>query len=212
MPVTEPGAITARTALAFLLATWPRRLLFSLVLLVPVVAASLGGFRPADPPPRVVEPGAVTDTGAYHVVPRSYFVSERVDAGSLEDGEQWVGALVQITNQGSEPISVDFSDQTFELPAGVSVDRANPQEVLRLDTGERLGYAQPGVTYEAALLWRTTELTDPPDELTLTMHETAWTLWNIEAGFHTWRATPDAFDVHLPLGQPPTAILEEEDE
>lgn len=212
MPVTEPGGITARTALAFLLATWPRRLLLSLVLLVPVVAASLGAFRPADPPPREVEAGAVTDTGAYHVVPRSYFISDRVDAGSLEDGERWVGALVQITNQGSVPISADFSDQTFELPADVSTDRANPHEVLRLDTGSRLGYAQPGVTYEVALLWRTTGLADPPDELTLTMNETAWTQWNIEAGFHTWRATPDALSVDLPLSAAPASILEEDDE
>lgn len=210
--MTEPGGITARTALAFLLATWPRRLLLSLALLVPVVAAASGGLESADPPPREAEPGAVTATGAYQVVPRSYFVSERVDAGSLEDDERWVGALVQITNQGSEPISADFSDPTFELPAEVSTDRVNPNEVLRLDTGSRLGYAQPGVTYEVALLWRTTALADPPDELMLTMNETAWTQWNIEAGFHTWRATPDAFHARLPLGEAPASILEEEDE
>lgn len=210
--MTEPGGITARTALAFLLATWPRRLLLSLMLLVPVVAVASGGLQPADRPPREVEPEAVTDTGAYRVVPRSYFISEQVDAGSLEEGERWVGTLVQITNQGTEPISADFSDQTFELPDAVSTDRANPNEVLRLDTGSRLGYAQPGVTYEVALLWRTTDLAEPPDELTLTMNETAWTQWNIEAGFHTWRATPDAFYVHLPLGDAPASILEEDDE
>lgn len=210
--MTEPGGITARTALAFLLATWPRRLLLSLALLVPVVAAASGGLESADPPPREAEPGAVTATGAYQVVPRSYFVSERVDAGSLEDDERWVGALVQITNQGSEPISADFSDPTFELPAEVSTDRVNPNEVLRLDTGSRLGYAQPGVTYEVALLWRTTALADPPDELMLTMNETAWTQWNIEAGFSSWRATPRSLDVSLPLVDAPAAILEEEDE
>ncbi|WP_114907911.1 hypothetical protein [Ornithinimicrobium murale] len=211
--MTEPGAITARTALAFLLATWPRRLVLSLLLVIPVVLAASGGLGAAEPPPREVEPGTLTDTGAYRVVPRSYFVSERVDAGSLEEGELWVGALVQITNQGTQPISVDFSDQTFELTDGIPTDdRLNPTEVLRLDTGGRLGWAQPGVTYEVALLWRTTALADPPAELMLTMNETAWTEWTIEAGQHTWRATANAFHVRLPLGEAPAAILEEEDE
>lgn len=211
--VSEPGQITARAALAFLLATWPRRLLLSLVLLTPVLAAAAGGFRAADPPPSTVAAEAVTNTGAYRVVPRSYFVSTQVDAGSLEEGEQWVGALAQITNQGTAPISVDFSDPTFELPADVRTDEeVNPVEVLRVDTGSRLGWAQPGVTYEVALLWRTTALADPPAELTLTMNDTAWTEWNIEAGFHTWRATPHANQVSLPLAEAPVSILEEEDE
>ena len=211
--MTEPGGITARTALAFLLATWPRRLLLSLVLVAPMVVAAAGGLEPAAPPPRQVQAEAVTDTGAYHVVPRSYFVSERVDAGSLEDGERWVGALAQITNQGSTPISAAVSDETFELPDDVPNDSfANPPEVLRLDTGSRLGAAQPGVTYEVALLWRTTGLEDPPSELTFTMRETAWTQWNIEAGFSSWRATPRSVDVSLPLVDAPAAILEEEDE
>ncbi|MCK0112092.1 hypothetical protein MWU75_08085 [Ornithinimicrobium sp. F0845] len=211
--MTEPGAITARAMLAFLLATWPRRVVLSLVLLVPVVVAAVGGFGPADPPPREVEPGTVTDTGAYRVVPRSFFVSETVDAGSLEEGERWVGARVQITNQGTQPISVTFDDPTFELPADVPNDGSpNPYEVLRVDTGARLGSAQPGVTYEVALLWRTTGLQDPPAELTLTMNQSAWTEWNIEAGYHTWRATADAFYVHLPRGEAPASILEEEDE
>ena len=211
--MTEPGAITARTALAFVLATWPRRLVLSLVLAVPVVTAAAGGCGPADPPPRTVAPQVVTDTGAYRVVPRSYFVSEQVDAGSLEEGERWVGAIAQITNQGQEPISVTFSDQTFELPADVPNEESpNPYEVLRLDTGSRLGSAQPGITYEVALVWRTTGLQDPPAELLLTMNQTAWTKWNIEAGFHTWRATPQAYDVSLPLADAPEIILAEEEE
>lgn len=211
--MTEPGGITARAALAFLLATWPRRLALALLLLVPVVIATAGGFRPAEPPPRLVAPEAVTDTGSYAVVPRAYFVSDRVDASGLDEGERWVGAVVQITNQGTEPITVTFSDETFELPADVpNPGRANPYEVLRLDTGARLGSAQPGITYAVALLWRTTGLQDPPSELQLTMRETAWTRWSIEAGLHSWRATPDAFHVWLPLADAPESILEEEDE
>lgn len=211
--MTEPGGITARTTLAFLLATWPRRLLLALVLLVPVVVGATGGFDTGDPPAREVEAGEATDTGLYTVVPRSYFVSEQVDAGSLDDGFRWVGAVAQITNQGTEPVNVTFSDPTFELPAEVPNDSfANPHEVLRLDTGSRLGSAQPGVTYEVALLWRTAGLQQPPDELILTMHESAWTQWNIEAGQHTWRATPHSYDVPLPLADPPESILEEEDE
>lgn len=211
--MTEPGAITARAALAFVLATWPRRILLSLVLLIPVVVAALGGLAAADPPPSQVKPGVVTDTGAYAVVLGSYFVSELVDAGSLEDDERWVGVVVELTNQGTEPISLTFGDPTFALPADlVGEDQRTPYEVLRLDNGRRLGAAQPGVTYEVALLWRTTGLQEPTEELELTLQETAWTQWNIEAGLHTWRATPRTFTVALPLGEAPEVILEEEDE
>lgn len=211
--MTEPGGITTRAVLAFLLATWPRRLLLALLLLAPIVVTAAGGLRPADPVLRAVEAGSVTDTGAYAVVPRSYFVSDQVDAGSLDEGMRWVGVLAQLTNQGTEPISVTFSDQTFELPDEVPNDSfANPHEVLRLDTGGRLGSAQPGVTYEVALLWRTSGLEDPPADLVLTMNQTAWTRWTIEAGFYSWRATPEAYDVRLPLADAPTSILEEEDE
>ncbi|WP_154402137.1 hypothetical protein [Ornithinimicrobium cavernae] len=210
--MTEAGRITARAALAFLLATWPRRLLLALLLLVPVVVAASGGLRVADPPPLTVAPEVVTDTGAYRVVPRHYFVSDRVDAGSLDEGVRWVGAVAQITNQGSEPISVTGSDETFRLPVDVPDDDLDaPYEVLRLDTGSRLGSAQPGVTYEVALLWRTTGLEDPPPALTLTLHETAWTRWNIEAGFSSWRATAHRSEVDLPLGEAPASILEEDE-
>lgn len=211
--MTEPGAITARTAVAFLLATWPRRVALALLLLVPIVVAAVGGFREAELPPRTVEPEVVTDTGAYLVVPRFYFVSDQVDAYGLDDGERWVGAVVQITNQGTEPISVTFSDETFVLPESVrSRDRASPQEVLRLDTGGSLGEAQPGLTYEVALLWTTTGLEQPPADLTLTMNRTRWTEWSIEAGYYTWNSTGSSYDVALPLGDPPAQILEEEDE
>lgn len=211
--MSEAGGITARTAIVFLLATWPRRVLASLLLLVPVVVAAAGGFRPADPPPRGVEPEVVTDTGAYLVVPRYYFVSDQVDAYGLDDGERWVGAVVQITNQGTEPISVSFSDETFELPEAVPNDGSvNPHEVLRLDTGGSVGEAQPGLTYEVALLWSTTGMQDPPPELTFTMNRTAWTEWSIEAGYSTWRSTGDSYDVILPLGDVPATILEEEAE
>lgn len=205
--------ITARTALAFLMASWPRRVLLALVLFVPVVVAATGGFARAEPPPRTVEPGVVTDTGAYRVVPQSYFVSDRVEPGMLDEGTRWVGAVVEITNQGNEPISVVFNDQTFQLPDDVPNDSfANPHEVLRADTGTRLGSAQPGVTYQAVLLWETTGLQDPPPELTLTMNRTEWTRWNLEAGLSTWRSTPEAYDVALPLGAPPASVVEEEDE
>ena len=210
--MTEAGAITARTAVVFLVATWPRRILLALVLFVPVVVGAVGGFQRADPPPRGVEAAVVTDTGAYLVVPQYFFVSDQVDA-SLDDGERWVGAVVQITNQGTTPISVTFSDQTFKLPGSVPNEGgANPHEVLRLDTGKYLGQAQPGITYEVALLWRTTGLQDPPAELTLTMNRTAWTEWTIEAGYYTWNTTGHSYEVALPLGEAPASILEEEDE
>ncbi|WP_420114203.1 hypothetical protein [Pseudactinotalea sp.] len=211
--MTEAGAITARTAVVFLLATWPRRILLALLLLVPVIVGAVGGFGKAEPPPREVAPDVVTDTGAYLVVPRYYFVSDQVDTYGLADGERWVGAVAQITNQGTEPISVTFSDETFVLPDTVPNENSRfPYEVLRLDTGSSLSEAQPGLTYEVALLWRTTGLEDAPPELTLTMNRTWWTEWSIEEGYFTWRATADSYDVTLPLGELPDQIRQEEDE
>lgn len=198
--------------LVLLLATWPRRILIALLLLVPVLVAAGGGFTKADPPPRTVEVGAATDAGGFLVVPQHYFVSETVDAGSLEPGERWVGAVVEITNQGTEPIGLGL-DQTFELPASIPTDGSeNPHEVMRIDLGGYLGRAQPGVTYEAALLWRTTDFEEPPAELTLTMNRTAWTKWVLEAGLYTWRSTEQSYEVVLPLGDAPESILEEEEE
>lgn len=212
--MSEAGAITARTVLAFLLASWPRRILVGLLLLAPLLVAAAGGFQQADPPPRGVDAGVVTDTGAYLVVPQYYFVSDQVDAYGLDDGEQWLGAVVEITNQGTEPISVTFSDETFEVPQELLGDdgRPHPGEVLRLDTGSYLGEAQPGLTYEVALLWPTAALTEPPPELTLTMNRTAWTELNLEEGYFLWRSTGQSYDVALSLGEAPSSILAEEDE
>lgn len=211
--MSEPGAITTRSLLVFVLATWPRRLFLGLVLLLPVILAATGGLGAAAPPPRDVPPGVVTDTGAFQVTPHSYFVSDRVDAGSLDEGYRWVGLIAEVTAQGSEPIQIASSGDTFELSDQVpNEERAAPYEVLRLDTGERLGAAQPGLTYEVAMLWRTRGLAEPPPELTFTMNRTEWTRWNIEAGFYSWRATADSYEVTVPVTEAPAVILEEEDE
>ncbi|GAB2971483.1 hypothetical protein GCM10027212_07790 [Actinotalea caeni] len=196
-----------------MLATWPRRVALALLLLLPVVVAALGGFRPGEPTTRTVEAGVPTDTGAYLVVPHGYFVSDRVDAYGLEDGEQWVGVVVELTNQGDEPIYLTFNDETFRLPDGVvASDLASAQEAIRLDTGTNLGEVQPGLRYEVALLWRTAVLADPPPELTLSMTRTIYREWSIEAGYYTWRATEDAYEVALPLVEPPEIILEDEED
>lgn len=179
---------------------------------MPVLVAAGGGFATADPPPSTAEPGEVLDTGAYLTVPHFYFVSDHLDATGLDDGERWLGAVVEITNQGTEPISVTFSDDTFELPATVpNDDGVNPYEVLRLDTGSYLGDAQPEITYDVALLWRTTGLTEPPPELPFIVNQTTWTEWSIEPGYYTWRTTGQSDEVTLPLGEPPASILEEEE-
>lgn len=210
--MSDAGTITAQAALAWLVATWPRRLVLAVLLLVPVLVLALGGFRAADPPPRDVAAGMPTDTGAYLVVPHSYFVSDEIDAYGLEDGQTWVGVVVDLTNQGPEPIYLTFNDQTFRLGDEVSPLDDSPYEAMRLDLGARLGDAQPGLTYPVALLWRAEAMPDPPAELTLTMQRTVWTEWSIEAGYYTWNATADSYDVGLPLAEAPPQILAEEDE
>lgn len=211
-PVSEAGAITAQTALAWLLASWPRRIALAVLLLIPVLVLALGGFRPADPPPRDVAVGESTDTGAYMVVPHGYFVSDQVDAYGLDDGQTWVGVVVDLQNQGPEPIYLTFDDETFRLPEGIAVDDGGPYEALRLDTSTSLGDAQPGLTYPVALLWRAPAGTDPAPELTMTMNRTIRTESNLEAGYYLWRATGDTSDVALPQVDVPAQILAEEED
>ena len=208
--MTEAGAITARTALAWLLATWPRRIGLGLLLLAPLLVLALGGFRPADPPPRDVAAGVPTDTGAFTVVPHSYFVSDQVEAYGLEDGQTWIGVIVDLTNQGSEPFSLTFDDETFRLPDALAAVDTYPSEAMRLDTDTTLGRVQPGLTYSAALLWRVPAL-QPAPELTLTMQRTVWTESNLEAGYYSWRPTTDSYDVALPLTDAPAQLLAEEE-
>lgn len=206
------GTITARTVVGFMLATWPRRLALGLILLLPVVVAALGGFRVGDPPARAVAAGVPTDTGAYVVVPHAYFVSDALDAYGLDDGERWVGVLVELTSRASAPIYLTFDDETFRLPGSVPVTGTpHAYEALRLDTGRPLGDVQPGVSYEVALLWRTTGMQEPPPDLTLTMFRTAQRELSIESGYYLWRATEDSFEVTLPLAEAPPSILEEEE-
>lgn len=204
------GTITAHSALVFLLATWPRRLAVGLLLLVPVLVTALGGFRTADPPPRDVAAGDPVDTGAYLAVPHYYFVSDAVDAYGLEDGQTWVGVVVDLTNQGERPISITFDDETFRLPASWVPENDGPAEVLRLDTASDVGQVQPGLRYEVALLWPTTAVANPPSELSLTMHRTIYREFNIEPGSFAWFSTEDSFDVALPIGDAPSQILDED--
>lgn len=212
--MSEAGAITAQAAVAWLVASWPRRIALAVLLLVPVLVLALGGFRTADPPPRDVAAGVPADTGAYLVVPHSYFVSDQVDAYGLEDGQTWVGVIVDLTNQGPEPIYLTFNDETFRLGDEVAAADDSVYEALRLDlgAGARLGDAQPGLTYPVALLWRAEAMPEPPAEVTLTMVRTVRTQWSIEAGYYTWNATADSSDVTLPLVDVPPQILAEEDE
>src|SRR5690606_21085315 len=173
-------AITARTAVVAMLATWPRRVALALLLLLPGVVAALGGFRPGEPTTPPVAAGVPTDPGADLVVPHAYFVADRVDAAGRADGEQWVGVVVGLTHRGDEPIYLTFNDETFRLPDGVvASDLARAQEAIRLDTGTNLGEVQPGLRYQVALLWRTAVLADPPPELTLSMTRTIYREWSL---------------------------------
>lgn len=205
--MSEAGAITAQAALAWLIASWPRRIALAVLLLVPVIVLALGGFRPAEPPPRDVAVGTMTETGAYDVVPQGYFVSDQLDAYGLDDGQTWVGVVVDLENQGPEPTYLIFNDETFRLPDSVGAVDDGPYEALRLDTATSLGDAQPGLTYPVALLWRAPAGTDPAPELTMTMNRTIRTESNLEAGYYLWRATGDSYDVALPEIDVPAQII-----
>lgn len=216
----EAGAITVRTVLTLLLATWPRRLVLGGLLLVPVVVAALGGFGNAEPRSFDVAPGQDVDLGPMLVRPIAFFVSDETQRTTLEitDGAQaWLGVVVEVENLTEEAISLTFpgpaSDALVpQVPAGTLVaDRSVPHAAYRVDDGTMGSRALPGVRTQVALLWPITEAEAIGDVLPATMTESLWTFGPM-SNENQWMSLGDVWNVELPRTELPPALFEPEED
>lgn len=215
----QAGAITARTVAAFLLATWPRKLLVGGLLLVPVIVSALGGFGEAEQRRYEANPGDEIDLGPMTIRPVSFFVSDETHRSDLQitDGaEAWVGVVVEVENTTDSVISLTFpgpaSDAlTPQLAEGVLLSTVSvPAGAYRVADGTLGGNALPGVPTEVALLWPISDADAVPDVLPATMIESIWTFGPM-SNESRWLSLGDVWTVELPPTDLPPALFEPEE-
>ncbi len=217
----EAGAITARTVLTLLLATWPRRLLVGGLLLVPVILAALGGFGEAEARSYDATPGEDIDLGPMTIRPQAYFVSDETSRSDLEliDGATaWLGVIVEVENTTDSPISLTFpgpaSDALVpQLAEGALLSATDvvPSDAYRVADGTMGSNALPSVRTEVALLWPIADAESVPETLTATMTESMWTFGPM-SNENRWMSLGDVWTVELPRTQLPPPLFEPEDE
>jgi hypothetical protein len=217
----EAGAITARTLMTVLLATWPRRLLVGGLLLVPVIVAALGGFGTTEPRSFEASAGEDIDLGPLIMRPLAFFVSDETQRSGLDfvDGaEAWLGVVVEVENTTETHIPLTFpgpaSDAlTPQLPADVLLSSLTvASDAIRVADGTVGTVALPGVRTQVALLWPISDpAAVPDDELDAVMTESLWTFGPM-SNEEKWMSLGDTWHVALPRTELPPAMFEPEDE
>ncbi|MFV0426558.1 MAG: hypothetical protein ACK5KU_05920 [Beutenbergiaceae bacterium] len=96
----QAGAITARTVIGSVLATWPRRIVVGSLLLIPVLVVVLGGFAFANPHSQDIPAGEAVDLGPLIIRPTAFFVSAETNRFDLEywGAQAYLGVLVEVEN------------------------------------------------------------------------------------------------------------------
>ena len=216
----EAGAITARTVLTVLLATWPRRLVVGGLLLIPVVVAALGGFGRTEPRSFEATVGQDIDLGPLTMRPISYFVSDETQRSELEyvDGATaWLGVVVEVENTTENQIPLASPGPASDamrpqLPAGVLLSSVSvASEAIRVADGTIGSTALPGVRTQVALLWPISDPAAVPDVLDAIMTESLWTFGPM-SNEERWMSLGDKWHVALPHSELPPALFEPEDE
>lgn len=216
----EAGAITARTVAVVLLATWPRRILLGLVLLIPVIVAAAGGFGRAEPRSFELQAGERVDLGPLTVRPTAFFVSDATARSNLETqegAEAWLGVIVDVENTTSASISLTFSGAASEavvpqLAEGqVLGDLSTPDFAYRVADNSEGSQALPSIPTQVAMLWAITDADSIGDVLTATLTEQEWRYGPL-SGEENWFALGDVWTVELPRTELPPTMFEPEDE
>lgn len=217
----EAGAITVRTVAVFLLATWPRRLVLGLILLIPCIVITLGGLRPAPPIEYDIAAGETVDTGPLTVRPTAFFVSDEVQRSTLgyHDGAvAWVGVVVEVDNVTTEQIPLDFPGAASDavvpvLDDGVLIDTGSsvPDVVLRLADATSSPRVLPGVPSELVLLWPLSDADAVGDELVVTLTEQEW-VYRVLSGEEGWLSLGERWRMELPRIDLPEILYEPEED
>lgn len=217
----EAGAITARTLLVALLATWPRRIGLGLVLLIPVIVVLLGGVRPAPPVSHEVAVGATVDTGTLLLTPSAFFVTDEAARDTLEYTEgavAWLGVLVTVENQTDEAIPLNFPGAASDaLVPDVAEEQfvtglsGTPDTALRIADASDGSTSLPGVTSEVAVMWPIGDPEAIGDTLTFSMTESIWT-FRLLSGEDGWLSIGDVWTMELPRTELPDSLYEPEED
>lgn len=217
---TQAGAITARTVAVVLLATWPRRIILGIVLLIPVVVAAAGGFGRSEPRSFELQAGQTVDLGPMTMRPIAFFVSDETARSWLdtEGGAQaWLGVIVDVENTTATSISLTFPGPaswalTPQLPEGqILSPLSTADDAYRVADYTQGSRALPSVPTQVALLWQITDPDSVGDTLNATMTEQVWT-YGPMSGEETWMSLGDVWTVELPRTELPPAMYEPEDE
>jgi len=218
---TDAGAISARTVLVFLLATWPRRVILGLLLLVPCMAALLGGFGRAPVDRHEVAPGELIELGPMSVRPTEFFVSDEVERSTLEytDGaDGWLGVLVEVDNVTTTAITLSSPGPASDavapvLPADLNagITWGTADTVLRVADASPGQHALPDVPTVVALMWPVTDMHAIGDSLDITMTEAVFQ-YGIASGQDVWLSTGDVWQTTLPRTDLPESLFEPKDE
>lgn len=213
------GDISVRQLIGWLVATWPRRVLIGMLVVVPLVVGLVGGFAPAPvrdlPDLPAGEPIAV---GPYDLALETYFVSDQVHTRYLPEGaEAWLGLV--LTARGTHTEAVSMNRQVTTFPEGLGIitldeDVAHPNhsEVVRIDDGRLAARFAPGLDVQVVSLIAVSDAEAIPDEITvqITDLEPAWSFL-LES--ETWYERERIGQVHLNrTGTVPPALVEEEEQ
>jgi hypothetical protein len=212
---TEVGAITARTAFVLLLATWPRRIVLGVILLVPMLVALLGGFGRAEPRSYDLAPGEWVDLGAYSARVESSFVSDEVLTLFLDDevpDDAFFGVVLEMVNTERNAVSPQYDFGTFvpRLPEGVLGRTSGPDYAMLVSDGSLGAPLMPGLTTRVAMLWTVPDVTQLPDgdiAIDLTASELTYSLMGDE---DRWLSLGDVWTVTPPRTAPPETLIDEE--
>lgn len=212
---TDVGAITARTAFVLLLATWPRRIVLGVLLLVPAMVALLGGFGRAEPRSYELAAGEWVDLGAYSVRAESYFVSDQVLTLFLDDDspdDAFFGVVLEMVNTETTARSPQYDFEVFlpQLAEGLLTRETGPDYALVISDGSLGAPLMPGLPTRVALLWNAPDAGALPGgdvALDLTQSELTYSLMGDE---DRWLSLGDVWTVTLPRTEPPETIVDPE--
>lgn len=214
---TIDGEFTVRHAITAAVATWPRRVLLGVVIVVPLLLGLAGGYAPApqrDLPP--IQPDQTVQIGPFDLALHEFFVSDEVNVRALpEEADAWLGVVFTAT--GTHTAAVPFHQYALTFPEELGlineVSQVNPphREMLRLDDGTGYYRIEPGLQARVVSLFPITDAHDIADTLTLAVTDLE-SSWSFLLETESWYERERVGHVTLPRTRVPEHLVEVADE